>query len=399
MGKVVFIALSATAGLVLATLVCPRSLPAAKGDEADRGVPYSWASKRIDGEVWGFKQADVDGDGVVEALLLERERLVVGTFDGTGFKKSFSCTWKGSAKAARLDITDLDGDGREEALITAVDDGISSSLALRIGKEGCEQILSGVPLSLRAMWLPPRGDSTEWTWSVVGQGWSSQRFFSGPIEEYRFEGGKLKSAGRIKLPRNTMLYRFAFLPPEDGASTVVLYRSAAPLEVRVNTGGNRWKRMWRSGEKYGSSGNIIEAVQRPALDQVQSYYASFELPPVVLRDAAGADILMVKYDMPLHDIVGRTPYISASRVFGYRPDPAFVYAQGLMTQEMPGDVVDYTVDEAQAGRTLYVLIQDNRGAFENPTESMVLRFDLGSVNMSKTDGKPQENEDVEKDTE
>jgi len=397
MVKVLFIALSATAGLVLATLVCLPAARAAKGGGEDRGAPYSWASKRIDGEVWGFKQADVDGDGTDETLLLERERLLVGRFDDTAFKGSFSCGWKGGAKAARLDLIDLDGDGREEALITAVDDGIPTSLALKFGKKGCEQLLSGVPLSLRAMWLPPRGDSTEWTWSVVGQGWSSQQFFSGPVEEYRLDGGKLKSSGRIKLPRNTMLYRFAFLPPEDGEPSVVLYRSAAPLEVRVNAGGNKWKRMWRSGEKYGSSGNIIKAVQRPALDQVQSYYASFELPPVVLRSQAGADILMVKYDMPLHNIVGRTPYISASRIYGYRPDPAFVYAKGLMTQEMPGDVVDYVVDDAQEGRALYVLIQDNRGAFENPTESMVLRFDLVQPAPKPDVQKAEDEEDAAKD--
>ena len=240
-------------------------------------------------------------------------------------------------------------------------------------------MLSGVALSLRVMWLPPKGEDTGWRESIVGQGWSSQQYFSGPVEEFRFEKGKLRSAGRIKLPRYTRLYRFAFLPPEDEDAAVVLYRSAAPLEVRVNVRGNKWKKTWRSPQKYGSSGNILKAVQRPALDRVQSDYASFELPPLVLRNTYGSDILMVKYDMPLHNIVGRTPYIRGSRVYDYRPDEAFVFAEKMQTQHMPGGVVDYLAAESESGRQLWVLVQDNRGAFENPTESMILRFDLGPV--------------------
>lgn len=385
-----FIRIIATAGLVLATLLWVAPARAAKASEKVTGKPYSWASKRIDGEMWGMARSDVDGDGMPEILLLERRRLVIGAIDGRKFKQKFACNWKGAAKAARLDLIDLDDDGLDDALITAVEEGGPASLALKIEGKGCKQLLGNVRLSLRAMWLPPRGDSTEWTRSIVGQGWSSQQYFSGPIEEYRFEKGKLRSAGRIKLPRRTQIYRFAFLPPEDDAASVVLYRSAAPLEMRVNVSGNKWKRMWRSPEKYGSSGNIIEAVQRPALDQVQSYYASFELPPIVLRNPGGADILMVKYDMPLHNIIGRKPYIRGSRVYDYRPDEAFVYMEKMQTQHMPGDVVDYLAADTETGRQLFVLVQDNRGAFENPTESMIVRFDLGPVAMPKPEEKPEE---------
>ena len=371
----------AAAALILTGFVL--SVPAWASDDASKntGVPYSWASKRMDGEMWGMAREDVDGDGMYEILLLKREQLIVGRIDGRKFKRKFSCEWKGSAKAARLDLFDLDGDGLKEAIITAADDGIPASLALKIEGKGCKQVLSDVALSLRVMWLPPKDEETGWRESIVGQGWSSQQYFSGPVEEYRFEKGKLKRVGRVRLPRNTRVYRFAFLPPEDERDVVVLYRSAAPLEVRVNVRGNKWKKTWRSPQRYGSSGNILKAVQRPALDRVQSDYASFELPPLVLRNIYGSDILMVKYDMPIHNIVGRQPYIRGSRVYDYRPDEAFVFAEKMQTQHMPGGVVDYLAAESRTGRQLWVLVQDNRGAFENPTESMILRFDLGPVAM------------------
>jgi hypothetical protein len=371
------IALFVAVALILAALVLSMPARAAGKGEGAPGVPYSWASSRMDGEMWGMALEDVDGDGADEFLLLEREQLVVGRIEGKKFKRSFACTWKGSAKATRLDLFDLTGDGMKEALITAVDEGRPASLALKVEGKGCKQLLSDVALSLRVMRLPPRGDGTEWAERIIGQGWSSQQYFSGHVQEYRFENVKLKSAGRIKLPRYTMLYRFAFLPPEDDRTAVVLYRSAAPLEVRVNVSGNKWKKTWRSPEKYGSSGNLIKAVQRPALDQVQSDYASFELPPLVLSSPAGSEILMVKYDMPLHNVIGRKPYIRGSRIYDYGPDEAFIYVEKMQTQHMPGDVVDYLAAEGESGRELWVLVQDNRGAFENPTESMILRYDLG----------------------
>jgi len=375
--KIHFMAYFAAITLIVAALALPMPAWAAKGGEKSPGIPYSWAGSRMDGEMWGMAQDDVDGDGSEEVLLLMRDRLLVGRIDGKKFVRGFACDWKGSAKAARLDLFDLTGDGLKEALITAVDDGRPASLALEIGAKGCNQVLSDVPLSLRVMRLPPGYDSTEWTERIIGQGWSSQQYFSGPVHEYSFESGKLVSAGRIRLPRNTKLYRFAFLPPEDDRAVVVFYRSDAPLEVRVNVSGNKWKRTWRSPQKYGSSGNLIRAVQRPALDQVESDYASFELPPEVLSDDAGSEILMVEYDMPLHNVVGRKPYIRGSRIYDYGPDEAFIFVEKMQTQHMPGDVVDYFTSQSGAGRELWVLVQDNRGAFENPTESMILRYDLG----------------------
>lgn len=381
--------------LIVAALALSVPAEAAKGGEKSPGIPYSWASSRMDGEMWGMAQEDVDGDGLEEFLLLQRGQLVVGRIEKKKFKRSFACDWKGSAKAARLDLFDLTGDGLKEALITAVDDGRPASLALEIGTKGCKQILSGVNLSLRVMRLPPGYDSTEWTERIVGQGWSSQQYFSGPVHEYRFEDGKLVSAGRIRLPRNTRLYRFSFLPPEDDRAAVVLYRSAAPLEVRVNVRGNKWKRTWRSPQKYGSSGNLIRAVQRPALDRVQSDYASFELPPEVLSVAAGSEILMVEYDMPLHNVIGRKPYIRGSRIYDYGTDEAFIFVEKMQTQHMPGDVVDYFTSRGETGRQLWVLVQDNRGAFENPTESMILRYDLGPVAVPPPIAEPVEEETPE----
>lgn len=351
---------------------------ASAGQESDE-LGYSWAGKRMEGEVWGLAQRDLNGDGATETLLLKRQSLIVGSFAGTTFQPSFECTWKGDAQAARLDLIDLDGDGRDEAVITAVEQGLPASVVLGIEQKGCKELLSRVRLSLRAVMMPPDGEQTEWTRRLIGQGWSSQQYFTGPIEEYRLDKGKLVSVRKLDLPRRTGLYRFAYLPPEDGQAAVVLYRSAAPLEARVHVRGRKWKKVWRSAERFGSSGNNLPAVQRPALDQVQSYDVAFELPPLVMREQGGVRILMVRYDMPLRGIIGRKPFIKGSRVYGYRPDEAFVFAQWLSTQNMPGDLVDYAVDEGSSGGKLFALIQDNRGAFENPTESMVLRFDLTQV--------------------
>lgn len=330
----------------------------------------------MEGEIWGLARRDIDGDGTLETLLLKRQSLLVGKFNGTKFERSFECTWAGDAKAARLDLFDLDRDGRDEAVITAVEEGLPASLALRVEEKGCTELLKRVRLSLRAVMMPPEGEETEWSRRLIAQGWSSQQYFSGPIEEYRFEKGKLLRVRKLDLPRFTRLYRFAYLPPEDGAASVALYMSAAPLEVRVHVRGKKWKKIWRSPERYGGSGNVLPAVQRPALDEVESYDAFFELPPMVIRDPSGARILMVKYDMPLRNIIGRKTYIRGSRVYGYKPDDAFSFAEWVNTQNMPGELVDYLIEDDAAGTALFALIQDDRGAFENPTESVVLRFEL-----------------------
>ena len=128
----------------------------------------------------------------------------------------------------------------------------------------------------------------------------------------------------------------------------------------------------------GGSANLIEARQRQALDAVASDNAVFDLPPLDAAGVGALRLLAVQQQMPLHGVVGRKPYIRGGVVMGFASDPAFVLTESLRTQELPGAITDVVIEEQVSGskKHLFVLLQENAGAFDLPQRSQILAFDL-----------------------
>ncbi len=368
-------------------MVLALSFTAASASARDKGgsgdvINYSWASSRIEGELWGLAQGNLDNDGSADTVLLERKRVRIGKIGEKGFEERFSCGWKEDAAAARAYLIDVDGDGKDEIAISAVEEGMPSSLVLAVDADAkkCSELVSRARWSIRAVALPAEGADTGPARRVLaGQAWSSQKYFSGPIVELALKKDKLVRQRDIELPHFTDLYQFTILPPENGAERVLRLAGYSAMELREHKGGGKWRKIWRSGDKLGGAANLLPAVQRPALDEVSSDYAYFDLPPLTLKQADGVHALAVKYDLPLRNVIGRTPYARGAETVMFKPDPALTYIEEKRTQDLPGPIMDYFIAAPadSAGKVrLYVLVQQDAGAFINSTEASILAFDL-----------------------
>lgn len=341
-------------------------------------IKYSWASAKIDGTLWGLAQGDVDGDGKRETLLLERRRVRIGTLGDKKFEESFSCGWSGDVDAARIYLMDLDSDGADEVVISAVEGGLPASLALKVDthSKSCKEIFNRARWSLRVVDLPDEAKTRK---ALLGQDWSSQQFFSGPIQELRLEGKKLKPVASVAIPRYTTLFQFTPLPPLDDVKRMVRLEGPAAMEVRENKSGGKWSRPWRSPERLGGTSNLIAAEQRVLLDEKSSDYAYFDLPPLTVNLTGQLCLVAPKYDMPVRNIIGRTPYIRGSEVVVFSPDEVLGFVEKGRTQDIPGALVDYIMDIEHPGR-LIILVQEDAGAFETARSNTILTFDLNVAN-------------------
>src|SRR3989338_3457790 len=88
----------------------------------------SWASRPIAGQLWGMAWADLGGDGEKQMLLLERHALRVAKIDGEAVTTSASFSWGSTVDGVRLFAMDVDGDGDEEAVVSAIQNGWPSSM-------------------------------------------------------------------------------------------------------------------------------------------------------------------------------------------------------------------------------------------------------------------------------
>ena len=313
----------------------------------------------------------------------------LGRLSSKDFDQSAECGWKGAAHGARIYAMDLNGDGDDEIIISAVEEGMPASVVLDYEKGSCRQLVSRARLSLRVIEIPgPLQSEVDETKglparrvparrALVGQGWSSGSFFSGPIHELKLSGRKLRRVKRLKLPRGTKLYQFTMLPPRQGREALMKMKGYRRLGVSWLEG-KKFRGVWHSGQRFGGSLNLLPAPQREALGQEDAETVTFDLPPVVADDQENYLVIALRHDMPLKGFVGRQPYIRGAQFVVYRPDPVLTFTEVMRTVRLPGAVIDYYVDRAGRGASwrLFVLMQENPGYFHKGTRSVIMAFDL-----------------------
>lgn len=358
--------------------------PSPQGASGNTLLGYTWAIGPLEGDLWGLAYGDVDGDGSGESLLLERSKVRIGRLNSKGFDQLASCGWAGVAQAATVYALDLDGNGDDEIIVSAVEEGMPSSLILDYENGSCRQLVSHARLSLRVIEVPePAPSKAEETKelparrALVGQGWSSGSFFFGPIYELKLNGDHFSRLKKLRLPRRTRLYQFTILPPRQGREALMKmkgYKRLAVSELK----GKRFRGVWRSGQRFGGSLNLLPAVQREVLGQKDADTVIFDLPPIVVGDERNYQVIALRHDMPLKGFVGRQPYIRGGELVVFKPDPVLTFTEVTRTVRLPGAVIDYYVDRAGRGANwrLFVLMQENPGYFHKGTRSVIMAFDL-----------------------
>ncbi len=347
------------------------SPPLLAGERASgvRERNYTWAGQRIAGNILSLATARLKAGEADFLLLLTDKEILIGRLGGKGFEKIASCVLPGTVQGARIYSFDLDGDGIEEIIVSAVDDGIPASFALSYSDGRCRTLFERERHSLRVI-----GEGEK---NLIGQGWSSGSFFSGPIVELSFASGKLKESARLRLPKGTGLFQFSLLPGGEGIDRVALLKGSAPLEIFEGEGGH-FKRVWKSGQREGGAPTLLPARQRSVMGAVTSDSAAFDLPPVIFSSGPGLLVIAPRSDLTLKGVIGRKPIISGSWIDAFKPDEAFILANAWQTVRLPGTIADYLTLEPAAGaeKELLLLMQNDAGMFQTPVSATLMRFDL-----------------------
>lgn len=364
---IVTIIISATSLFLFASSAYARP----KSESTGETLNYSWASNRMEGALWGMASGDIDGTGQEKVILLERKKLRIGRLGAKGFESVAACELPGDVEAARVYLIDLDGEGPLEIVVSAVEQGMPSSLVLSYKDGKCRTLIEGARWSLRV--IESGGSKT-----LIGQGWSSQAFLSGAVYELKYEKGRLKADNKIALPKGVSLYQFTTLPQGQDGQAVAVIKGYAPLEV-YEMPGKKFKRSWRTGERFGGSVNLLQARQRDLLGEVRSDLVSFD-PSPLLFEGGVADYLVVapRHDLPLKGMIGRRPLVHGSQIGFFKSDPALYYSEIKRSPNLPGAIADCVIGDprGEGSRNLFVLMQDNPGMFKEGDRSVILEFDL-----------------------
>lgn len=158
-----------------------------------------YMTKNMPGEVRSIAIGEMTGDAIVDVLVTDGGSLTLYSWDGGGL----IWQWEGGGEKARrilnLESGDLDGDGRQEVLVTAVTYGRLATDILSWSGGEWYRVSREEGIYLR---LFPDGERTV----ILGQRAGRNTVFSGPVREYAWTEGRLATVEGGTLPSGVNIF-------------------------------------------------------------------------------------------------------------------------------------------------------------------------------------------------
>ncbi|MFI3271427.1 MAG: FG-GAP-like repeat-containing protein [Pseudomonadota bacterium] len=303
----------------------------------------------------GMLIQDFNGDGENEIILLEEDFVAAYRWNGGQLVPAGQFKQSPSLENININNIDIDNDGRDELVITAVndDDNKPRSYVLKYDGEKFEAIMTYIDYFLNVVRLAP-----EYTPRLIGQKTDSPRLFKPGVYELVKNGDKFMQTRRLDLPKGANVFNFAYLPDNgpEGDKIIVL-TEAETLRTYTLAGA----RLAESETTYsGTAQGIAADANMPGMgkDTVlipQEYYIPMHMPVVNLDGDDRWEIL-----------VNRPLSTSAQFFERYRFFPEgeihSLYWDGLglglqwKTRRIKGSVVDIAVTDVDKNGVLDLVV-------------------------------------------
>jgi len=219
---------------------------------AETGAPAVWKGPFQTGTPVGIEVADLDGDGRLETVMAYGDRLEIGRLLQRNYETLARVDLPASLAALAVDGLDLDGDGRAELYVSAVQGGRLASVVV-----AWEQVAYAV-VEKELPWFFRKDDDSQGHVRLLGQRKNpSSKEFDGPLVRLARVGGSLIEAETLAAPEGAELLAlkpFSF----EGQSLYAELADSGQLRVLRAKG----ERLWWSDRSYGGSETSLEYPSR-----------------------------------------------------------------------------------------------------------------------------------------
>ena len=208
-----------------------------------------------------FAIADLDGDGAVEYVFSDEKKLSIYRADKSGWKEVWTepvDRKEQGMQQFRIDVADINGNGRPEIFVTRMLDGRVSSYVVEF-ENGSFRRIADIPGFLRVVRYPGRG------LVLIGQDYAPESFFAGQPREYAWSGSAYTPGAPVVLPKGTDLYSFVYADFGEGHPLLVSFDNDRHLVVYSGD-----TALWKSEERY----NTFETVLTKPLTGIDAAVAS-----------------------------------------------------------------------------------------------------------------------------
>lgn len=293
-----------------------------------KGVSHT---QGVRAEIVSLDVGDVDGDGKNELVLTSADTVFVHKWAEKGFAQFKAIQEKWATGIIYVSVVDLDGNGRAEIYVTNVGEENIFSFVLEWDGANFRKIAESQPWLFRAMEMPGKG------MVLLGQNREPRGSYMGGVHILKREGNQYVSKEEVPLHRFGNIFNFALADfSGTGKVDTVLLDHADYL--RLYESGQ--EQIWKSEDQFGGTYTFMK-VYNPDV----SHDFAFIPSPILITDVDGdgqKEVMVCKNISPIARLLGKIQIFSGGSVHFLTRD-----ATGLSTRwttkRLGGAIVGYRI--------------------------------------------------------
>ena len=289
-----------------------------------------WMGPNLGGSPSGLAVADLDGDGNQETAVVLDNKLVITRIVAGEFIELAEVPIPIRLQVLGIDALDLDGNGRAELYLSALNDYDAASLVVELVGDSYEIVISNVRWLMRAVAFPGHDQP-----SLLGQRKAkAEQPFYGDVFHVSRDGDKLLEGEAVPLPRKLNVFNFQPFADANNQLNYAYLTNGDYLKV-VSAAGTD---LWESPDYYGGSESCY--MPRPS-------WKDEMLPPLCMAQRMvlmpGGELLVPQNDG--QRIMQSLRKFKKSRLvaFGWN---GFVLLENWRTASQSGYLGDFAVADA-----------------------------------------------------
>ncbi len=307
-----------------------------------------WKSQQFPSELKGLDIGDVNGDGLNETVMIDRNNVLIYQKKGEEFRLIQKIPGKSQDNYVALDVADINQNGIKEIIVSNYTRRVVNSFIIEFRNGAFVTIASDLHWFMRVI------DNSSKIPLLLGQRMGVEKPFDTPIHEIKWQSGEYRETRKMRIPEGLSIYGLTLdrigasgtekvitLNKEDN---ICIYEQTDKPLSRVAIFGGSEEMLWRSDDVFGGSNTYIDptsdSTSLKAAEDQEIHYINLRILTYDTNKDEKPEFIIVKNISSSARMFSRLKLFTSAEVYDLEWD-----GRGLIenwrTKKISGYVADY----------------------------------------------------------
>ena len=310
-----------------------------------------WMSQKILTEFKGMDIGDINGDGLNEVVVIDKNNVYIYQKAGNELKLLEKIPGKSYDNYLAVDVADINKDGVKQIFVTSLNNTLLDSFVLEFKNGKYVRIASDIRWFLRVL------DTPSGIPILIGQGYGFDKPFDTPIHEIVWRDGKYVDDQKMKIPLGLSIYGLTIDNLGTGGSgekiialdeldyLCIFEKTTKPLTRMFTFGFSNNDLIWRSDDVFGGSNNYFENIDKTRPEENEkSAFVNLRIHTYDTNKDGKKEIIIVKNLSSVGRVFKHLKLFTSSEIYNLEWD-GMGMAENWRTKKINGYVADYCIKD------------------------------------------------------